>query len=337
MPTRRSSGRRARPPGRSGRSGRVAVLVVACVLAGASCRPSSEIRPPFTEESVAPGGTLGGTILFTSTSGDGFGIFAIDPSAGPDNRRSFEVTDPGTRARSPAYAPGGGPLAYAVVRSGSGGIAVVERPGTPPRMVVEGEGLFDYPSWSPDGSQIAYAFSPSLLSAWNLFVVDVPAGTTRQLTSTHRQDWYPAWSPDGSRIAFTSDRDGDNAIWWVGRDGGTPEKVVDSLAADEEPAWSPDGRRLVFTSKREMDRWQLYEVDPVTRVERQVIRTDTVDRYPQFSPDGRYLVVSSGYVALYRADGGRFPDGSDRWKLSGRLSLGPSAWSPRPNDFPTPA
>jgi Tol biopolymer transport system component len=313
------------------------VVALACALAGASCRPSSEIRPPFIEESRAPGGALEGTILFTSNGEANFGIFALDPSARPDDRRSFAVTDPGIRTRSPAYAPGGGRLAYAVVRSGSGGIAVVERPGAPPRMVVDGEGLFDYPSWSPDGSQIAYAFSPGFLDSWNLYVVDVAGGATRQLTSTDRQDWYPAWSPDGARIAFTSDRDGDNAIWWVGPDGGAPEKVVDSLSADEGPVWSPDGRRLVFTSKRELDRWQLYEVDPLTRVERQVIRTDTVDRYPRFSPDGRYLVVSSGYVAIYRADGGTFPDGSDRWKLSGRLSLGAAAWSPRPNDFPTPA
>lgn len=315
----------------------VLALVLAGTIAGASCRPSSEIRPPFIDESRAPGGALEGTVLFTSNGEDSFGIFAVDPAAGPDDRKSFAITDPGTRARSPAYAPGGGRLAYAVVRSGTGGIAVVDRAGGPPRLVVEGDGLYDYPSWSPDGAQIAYAHSPGFLGSWNLYVVDVASGATRQLTSTTHQDWYPAWSPDGSRIAFTSDRDGDSAIWWVGRDGGAPEKVVDSPAADEEPVWSPDGRRLVFTSKREMDRWQLYEVDPATRVERQVIRTDTVDRYPRFSPDGRYLIVSSGYVALYRSDGGRFPDGSDRWKLTGRLSLGAATWSPRPDDFPTPA
>ena len=302
----------------------------------ASCRPSSEIRPPFIKEGRAPGGTLRGSVLFTSNSGQSFGLFAIDPSAAPDDRQSVEVTADGVQGRSPAYAPAGGRLAYAVVRGGSGGIVVTEGPGVPGRTVVEGDGLFDYPSWSPDGAEIAYAHSPGYAGPWNLHVVDVSSGATRRLTTSDRQDWYPAWSPDGRRIAFTSDRDGDNAIWWVDRDGSGLEKVVDSLAADEEPAWSPDGRRLVFTSQREMDRWQLFEVDPTSRVERQVIRTDTIDRYPKFSPDGRYLIVASGYVSVYRADGGRLPDGSDRWKLSGRLILGPAAWSPVANDFTVP-
>jgi len=307
---------------------------------GVSCRPSTEVRPPFIKETRAPGNALGGTILFTSDRDAAFGVFAVDPSASPQDRISLGVTAPQVRARSPVYAPGGGRVAYSVVQPGStpaGGIAVADRSGGPPRLVVQGDGLFDYPSWSPDGAHVAYSYSPDLKGAWNLFVVDVADGTTRQLTNGPRQDWYPAWSPDGARIAFTSDRDGDNAIWWVEADGGGPEKVVDSRAADEEPVWSPDGRRLVFTSNREMDKWQLFEVDPVSRVERQVIRTDSVDRYPRFSPDGRYLVVSSGYVAVYRSDGGRFPNGADRWKITGRLSLGGATWSPNTGDYTGPA
>lgn len=329
--------RRSNPRREGRRSRLVCAVALTGALAAASCRPSSEIRPPFIKESRAPGGILQGSILFTSNSDQSFGVYAVDPSVRPDDRQSVSITGASVQARSPAYAPAGGRLAYALVRSGSGGIVVSDGPGIPGRTLVEGGGLFDYPSWSPDGAQIVYAHSPSFAGSWNLYVVEVSSGETRRLTTTHRQDWYPAWSPDGRRIAFTSDRDGDNAIWWVDRDGGGLEKVVDSLAEDELPAWSPDGRRLVFTSKRERDRWQLFEVDPTTRVERQVIRTDTVDRYPRFSPDGRYLIVASGYVSVYRADGGRLPDGSDRWKLSGRLILGPAAWSPVANDFTMPA
>lgn len=276
-------------------------------------------------------------MLFTSNIEQSFGVFAIDPSVEPDERRSAGVTGPGVRSRSPAFARGGSRMAYSVVRNGFGGIAVVDRPGIEPRFVAEGDGLFDYPTWSPDGTQIAYAYSAGLTASWNLFVVDVGTGAKRQLTSTPRQDWHPAWSPDGAHIAFTSDRDGDNAIWWIRPDGTGLEKVVDSLSTDQEPAWSPDGRRLVFSSRRDMDRWQVFEVDSATRIERQVIRTDTVDRYPRFSPDGRYLIVSSGYVAVYRADGGRLPDGADRWKLTGRLSMGGATWSPIANDFTAPA
>ena len=64
------------------------------------------------------------------------------------------------------------------------------------------------------------------------------------------RDWQPVWSPDGQFVAFVSDRDGDDEIFILGRDG-TLRQLTENDAKDSDPAWSPDGSQLAFTSDRD--------------------------------------------------------------------------------------
>src|SRR5213592_2009972 len=54
------------------------------------------------------------------------------------------------------------------------------------------------PSWSPDGSEIAF----HKLIANQIFVLTIATGEERQLTSGPDQNQCPIWSPDGTRIGF---------------------------------------------------------------------------------------------------------------------------------------
>ena len=69
-----------------------------------------------------------------------------------------------------------------------------------------------YPSWSPDGSKIAFA-SPLKAHIW----VMNPDGTNQtRLTNDDQLDgtnYYPSWSPDGTKIAFSSYIDGNFEIY----------------------------------------------------------------------------------------------------------------------------
>jgi Tol biopolymer transport system component len=62
------------------------------------------------------------------------------------------------------------------------------------------------PSWSPDGSQIAFSASNQSDYAWEVFVVNADGTDLRRLTEYPGVDADPTWSPDGSMIAFSSDR-----------------------------------------------------------------------------------------------------------------------------------
>ena len=67
--------------------------------------------------------------------------------------------------------------------------------------LTNGQGSSRYPSWSPDGTKLAFASDRS--GSWQIYVMDADGSNVVQLTSSgnHTQ---PAWSPDGNRIVFTA-------------------------------------------------------------------------------------------------------------------------------------
>ena len=62
------------------------------------------------------------------------------------------------------------------------------------------------PTWSPDGSRIAYAVSDQSDYAWEIFTMNADGSDQRRVTDYPGYDMGPVWSPDGSMLAFTSDR-----------------------------------------------------------------------------------------------------------------------------------
>ncbi len=92
---------------------------------------------------------------------------------------------------------------------------------------------------SPDGSRIAFS------ALDRLYVVDLPDGTPRRLTSDNVGEFHPAWSPDGSSIAYVTWNDAEGHLMRVSSTGGAPQRVSAATAYYQMPAWSPDGNRIV--------------------------------------------------------------------------------------------
>jgi Tol biopolymer transport system component/DNA-binding winged helix-turn-helix (wHTH) protein len=114
-------------------------------------------------------------------------------------------------------------------------------------QVTESLGLDLFPSFSPDGAQIAYCSDRG--NSFEIFVRQLASGGREiQITSDANDNTEPAWSPDGREIAYASR--GRPGIWLVPALGGTPRRLT---AFGSRPAWSPDGATIAFQSDGLMD------------------------------------------------------------------------------------
>ena len=98
-----------------------------------------------------------------------------------------------------------------------------------------------YPSISPDGSKIAFAYKG------DIFCVDVNGGEARQLTTNPAYDYKPVWSPDGTKIAFASNREGGFDVYVMDARGGEPRRLTTNSAGEIPVTWR-DNNHIVFQS-----------------------------------------------------------------------------------------
>ncbi len=108
-----------------------------------------------------------------------------------------------------------------------------------------------YPSFSPDARRLAYsARDASKVSAFHIFVRELPSGNPQQLTKGEASDIGPVWSPDGGTLAFLRIEEGRTACIVIPADGGAERQVAEfGPAADAgQPlpavSWTPDGKSL---------------------------------------------------------------------------------------------
>jgi len=112
-----------------------------------------------------------------------------------------------------------------------------------PRRVEEGPvraRLIQSPKQSPDGRRLAFS------GLTHLFVMDLPDGEPRRVTSGDAREFQPAWSPDGRWLAYVTWSPEGGDVWKVPADGSSkPVRLSEASAFYADPAWSPDGERIV--------------------------------------------------------------------------------------------
>ena len=113
-------------------------------------------------------------------------------------------------------------------------------------------GLEVSPTFSPDGSQIAFAWSGDrVLSqpiAFDLYTKVIGSEETLRLTTRPSKWISPTWSPDGGQIAFHRISGEETGLYLISALGG-PEKKVKATKAVESSAqisWSRDGKYIAY-------------------------------------------------------------------------------------------
>ena len=153
------------------------------------------------------------------------------------------------------------------------------------------------PSWSPDGTRIAFYSDrnfnlPDRDNNVDIYVMDAGGGELTRLTDDRASDAFPHWSPDGQRIAFYSDRDDNGEIYVMNADGSGLTRLTDNDAVDIPYGWSPDGQSVVFTSARK-GTLDLFLLDVDDGGVRRLTKTLGQDVAAVWSPDGSRIAFES--------------------------------------------
>jgi hypothetical protein len=98
-----------------------------------------------------------------------------------------------------------------------------------------------YPSASPDGSQLAFSASGQPSGPYDLQVVSMAAGTARSLGVV---GFSATWSPTANQIAYITGGGFTGPIAIINSDG-TGNRTLAAGPYDYDMDWSPDGRYLV--------------------------------------------------------------------------------------------
>jgi len=218
-------------------------------------------------------------------------------------------------------------IAY-VTASGRGGNAryalmVADSDGFNPRDIVRSAEPLLSPTWSPDGTRLAYVSFEGGNSS--IYIQNITTSAREKVAGFRGINGSPAFSPDGTRLAMTLSRTGNPEIYVMDIASRQLRQLTTSSSIDTEPTWSADGSTIYFTSDRG-GRPQIYQVPAAGGSASRVTFQGNYNASPKLSFDGKKLAVAQGSGNTYRIAIMDSSLGSPRWSTvsTGSLDESPS-------------
>jgi Tol biopolymer transport system component/imidazolonepropionase-like amidohydrolase len=243
----------------------------------------------------------------------------VQKQLGPRVYHEIPFRDDSLIVRNVRYAemsPDGSRLVFGSLNQ----IWIMDLPHGEPRPLIRGGRGQYQPTFSPDGSSIAFV-SWDAAEGGHLWRVPVAGGAPRRLTTYPAYYANPAWSPDGSRVVYvredpaaTRNRNSNNRgfVEWVPSTGGESRAVV-SAPSNNVFTLTADGERITFAERGTLVSVRLDGTD------RREIATVAGAAEMVPSPDGRWLAFTLREEVYIAA----LPPSVETVELSARSGPGP--------------
>jgi len=174
------------------------------------------------------------------------------------------------------------------------------------QSVAQGGNGDSYPTWSPDGSRIAFNYSTSGVA--EIWTMKSDGTQQARLIASADNSFMPRWAPDGSHIAFVRTPAGSAGpavtLWVANADGSGAHQILQSSVsfAGGDINWSADSRRLMYQRRGDDGHVRLDSVDLTGNVEGPIpVPTEAYD--PVVCGDASQIVY------VHDPDGARFAGG----------------------------
>jgi Tol biopolymer transport system component len=208
-------------------------------------------------------------------------------------------------------------------------------------------GTEDAPSFSPDGTQVAFTWYPEATpwSNGDIYIKQIGVERPFRLTDNPANEYSPVWSPDGQTIAFLRDVSPKRVALVLIPHRQGPERVLAEFAefnpkglAGPFLAWTPDSKSLVATGLEGSHPAPSLLLVSVETGEKRRLTTPPVtdgfrDTCPAVSPNGRTLAfirvaIDRDDLYLLRLAEGYMPQGEPERIAVGNLYVLGAAWTP---------
>jgi len=238
---------------------------------------------------------------------------------------SFElrrISQGGWHDEAPQLHPSGLKMAFSSNDTGNWEIKAMNLiDGSIATSLIDGQYVSN-PSWSGDGSWIAY--ESYVNGNLDIYIRELDGSSESLRLTTHDAvDHNPSWSPTANRIAFASERNGTNRIWLLDIDDEDGDRIhmllPNQVSEQIDPAWSPNGQYLAWSAFVD-GYWRIFILD----IEGEDARPIEIGLGKQatWSPDSTHIAaiaegVTESFLLAYDLNGQLvFPAKS----LPGRIS-----------------
>ncbi|MCZ7572757.1 MAG: cellulase family glycosylhydrolase [Ardenticatenaceae bacterium] len=281
------------------------LVILLLVLPLTGCRSTPGPPPVVT---LGPSPTAAPSPAPSPTPAPPFPLFFASDRAGQaaiyrlggDGQPHLVTTNPGG-AWNPAVRPGGadswptGPfLAFTTYAANNGDIALVSAGGGTPMRIVTNPADDYQPTWSPDGTRLAFVSERN--GGQDLYLVR-PERPDEELRLTadsgllrHR---YPAWTPDGRGLIFAGvDSNGVEELYRLDLTDASLTALTAWPLKATMPAVSPTGE-IAFIGWQDSPTRTLSVLPPDGGPPRTLLTSDRWIAHPAWSADGRWLLYTA--------------------------------------------